>query len=137
MNAQSEKLASQGGAKGRRCVSALGGYERGPTGRSASEIAPPDLAFRVPNSLPISERDLFGELVRPGFGRPGRPRHMPTPATRARVIELRGQGLSHLAIAAAIGVSHPTMLLNYADDLGSNSQTGRRRAARDRKENRT
>lgn len=75
--------------------------------------------------------DLFGEPVRPGFGQRGRPRHMPTPATRARVIELRSEGLSHLSIAAALGITHPTLVLNYPAELGSASQAWRRRADRD------
>ncbi len=73
--------------------------------------------------------DLFGEPVQPGRGRPGRPRHLPTPATRARVAELRAEGLSILAIAEEIGVSQPTLQLNYPTELGSGSTTWRRRAA--------
>lgn len=76
------------------------------------------------------DRDLFGKPVQPGRGRSGRPRHVPTPETRSRVAELRGEGLSHLAIARAIGISDPTLRLNYAVELGSGSTVWRRRAAR-------
>lgn len=75
--------------------------------------------------------DLFGEPIRSRAGLPGRPRHVPTAALRQRVSELRGQGLDHHAIAGAIGLTAPTLRLNYAAELGSTSITGCRRAQRD------
>jgi len=75
------------------------------------------------------QADLFGEPVQPGRDRSGRPRHVPTQATRARVIELRAEGLSQLAIAAALGISGPTLRLNYPVEIGSASRTWRRRVA--------
>ena len=73
--------------------------------------------------------DLFGEPVQPGRGQKGRPRHVPTVATRLRVRELRALCLSIAAIARELGVSHPTLQLNYPVELGSGSSTWRRRAA--------
>lgn len=82
--------------------------------------------------FPLEEtypRDLFGEPVQPGRGRSGRPRHVPTDSTRARVAELRGEGLSLPLVAAAIGISVPTLQLNYPVELGSGSTVWRRRVA--------
>lgn len=84
--------------------------------------------------MPLEEtypRDLFGEPVQPGRGQSGRPRHVPTQSTRARVAELRGAGLSIARIAAEIGISHPTLMLNYPAELGSASSAWRRRVARE------
>lgn len=77
------------------------------------------------------EVDLFGFEVDRSRRRPGRPRHMPTPELRAHVRQLHLEGLSHLAIAAAIGVTDPTLRIHYFAELDSSSQTWRRRAARD------
>jgi hypothetical protein len=82
------------------------------------------------NYFPLEEtygRDLFGEPVPPGRGRSGRPRHVPTAATRARVVELRAEGLSIAAIARELGLSQPTLQLNYPVELGSGSRAWRRR----------
>ena len=78
--------------------------------------------------------DLFGEPIDPRRGWQGRPRHRPTEATRATVAELHGEGLDQLAIAKALGITAPTLRLNYPTELGSTSQVWRRRAERDRKE---
>lgn len=80
----------------------------------------------------INERglDLFGEPLIEPRGQ-GRPRHVPTEATRQRVRELRGEGLAQLAIARAIGLTVPTLILNYHLELGSSSRVWRRRAQRD------
>lgn len=91
--------------------------------RAASEISQNKFASAV---------DLFGEPILPSLGRPGRPRHMPTEASRQQVRALRRLGNTQLEIAASIGITHPTLLLNYADELGSKSTTAQRRAAHDR-----
>lgn len=102
-------------------------------GRAAEHRA--EQAIEGPTNCRINEpgRDLFGEplfVPRPQ----GRPRHVPTEATRQRVRELHGEGLPQMAIAQAIGLTVPTMLLNYHRELESTSQVWRRRAERDRKE---
>lgn len=71
--------------------------------------------------------DLFGEPIDPRRGLTGRPRHMPTEALRRQVRALRQAGLSHDAIAAQIGITGPTLRLNYPDELGSSSQVWKRR----------
>lgn len=71
--------------------------------------------------------DLFGEPIQPRRGRAGRPRHVATVATRLRVRELRAHGLSIAAIARELGVSHPTLQLNYPVELGSGSRAWRKR----------
>lgn len=81
-------------------------------------------------------RDLFGNPVPPNWGQKGRPRFMPTAADRRLVRRLHREGLSQLDIAAALGITGPTLRLNFRAELQSNSQTGARRARRDRKEKR-
>lgn len=76
----------------------------------------------------IGAVDLFGLPVDPGHGQRGRPRHVPTPDLRARVLDLRGDGRSHDDIAAQIGVTGPTLRMHYFEELGSSSQVWRRRA---------
>ena len=79
--------------------------------------------------------DLFGGPIDPWHGQPGRPRHIPTAATRARVLELRTEGLNLVQIATAIGITQPTLQLAYVEQLGpTRSQTARRRAERDQQE---
>lgn len=75
-------------------------------------------------------RDLFGFEIEPARGM-GRPRHVPTEATRALVAQLRAEGAAQEAIAQRLGITGPTLRLNYPRELGSNSKTGARRARRD------
>lgn len=75
--------------------------------------------------------DLFGLPVDPRHGLAGRPRHIPMPRLRAEVAALHEAGHSHEAIAAAIGITAPTLRLNYPDELKSLSQAPRRRRERD------
>jgi len=79
------------------------------------------------------EFDMFGHPIDPRRGLHGRPRHLPTIELRQRVSQLHAQGLSHLDIAAEIGISAPTLRLNYPAELESRSQTWRRRAEADPK----
>ena len=86
----------------------------------------------------IGERDLFGELL-PARARPpakprGRPCHAPTQGQRDQVCALKAAGLNHLEIAAAIGITAPTLRLHYPDELNSNSLAWRRRLAVERGE---
>jgi len=67
-------------------------------------------------------RDLFGQPIDTGRGKRGRPRHIPTTADRALVGRLHGEGQSQTRIAAALGITVPTLLLNYPDELQSKSQ---------------
>lgn len=61
--------------------------------------------------------DLFGEPIVLGIGR-GRPPHVPTPARRALVIELRATGATAQAIARALGVCRATLYRDYPQELG-------------------
>lgn len=61
--------------------------------------------------------DLFGDPVRPRLGLAGRPRHMPTDAQRDRIRELRASGMVITDIAAAVGLSHPTLQFYYRAEL--------------------
>lgn len=50
------------------------------------------------------------------MARAGRPAHKPTPAKRAEVIQLAGQGLTQLDIARILGVGESTFKKYYDDD---------------------
>lgn len=75
------------------------------------------------------DRDLLGDPVDPGHGCGGRPRHIATDARRAMVRQLREAGQPQEAIAAALGITGPTLRRHYHRELGSASQTWRRYAA--------
>lgn len=76
-------------------------------------------------------RDLFGEvIVPPRRSRGGRPRHEPTEERRRMVASLHAEGQAQPDIAAALGITVPTMILNYAAELESNSRSAERLAAR-------
>lgn len=79
----------------------------------------------------MAERDLFGHAIEQKREARGRPRHMPTAELRARVMSLHAEGLNQPNIAKAIGISLPTLLLNYPVELDSKSQSGARRAVRE------
>ncbi len=98
----------------------------------AGGIASPANGGSAPIKFTADQIDLFGEPVAAKRG-PGRPRHVPTPATRADVFRMAEAGLGQEAIAEYLGVSGPTLRINYAAELRTKSQTGKRRAARDRK----
>jgi len=72
--------------------------------------------------------DLFGEPIVSNPNRMGRPPHLPTKQSRRQVAKLRAKGRSQPEIAKVIGISLPTLRLNYPNELGSSSQTWRRRA---------
>lgn len=86
----------------------------------------------VEAGLPL---DLFGQPVEPRSSVGGRPRHLPTAASRALVADLRGEGATLAVIARALRLSVPTLQLNYPIELGSGSKAWRRRAARNAKSN--
>ena len=71
----------------------------------------PQLNFpfaRIPRPLPSRRKST---------ARMGRPEHVPTEATRDRVEVLVAGGMRQWQIAAAIGVSVPTLCQHYADEL--------------------
>lgn len=72
------------------------------------------------------DRDIFGHPVDPRRGLAGRPRHFATPELRAQVRALHEHGLSQPKIAAAIGITVPTLVLHYPRELNSSSQAWRR-----------
>ena len=75
--------------------------------------------------------DLFGLPVDPGQGKRGRPRYVPTDDDRQRVGAMHAAGADQQTIAQALGVTCPTLRLNYAAELGSKSKTGARRDKRE------
>lgn len=79
--------------------------------------------------------DLFGHPLDIPRRGPGRPRHVPTPELRATVRALRAEGASQPTICAAIGITGPTLVLHYYEELGSRSQAWRRWATLEDKQN--
>lgn len=73
--------------------------------------------------------DLFGEPIVSNPNRMGRPPHLPTIRTRKQVSDMRAEGRTQPEIAKVIGISLPTLRLNYPNELGSSSQTWRGRAS--------
>lgn len=73
------------------------------------------------------QADLFG-FVPPSARKRGRPRYVPSAADRALVLQLHHDGASQPVIARALGITEPTLRLNYHSELGSTSQAWRRRA---------
>lgn len=123
---------SRGGARTSKAAVDAGGAAQGEFAGPPNEGA--FVSFRgqpVPIEADLA-RDLLGDPIRPGAGRRGRPVHLPTPETRARVVELREAGAGQDAIAAVLGISGPTLRLNYAAELQSRSTVWQRRAAQTR-----
>lgn len=121
----------------RRTFVAMAGQDRADS-VSETDIRAAIAARNISQFSPVEshvERDLFGDPVPPGADRPGRPIHIPTLETRSRVERLRAKGLTHDAIAGAIGISAPTLRLNYPVELGSSSQTWRHRQTEKGKRN--
>lgn len=56
-------------------------------------------------------------------GKPGRRPHQPDERNRAIVRALRAGGMSQIKIAAAIGISEPTLRRAYAQELRSQERT--------------
>lgn len=67
--------------------------------------------------LPGEETDLFGYPVRPGRGKPGRPRFQVTQRDRNKVRLLLALGWSNTRIANAIEVSLPTLHRYFRAEL--------------------
>ena len=82
--------------------------------------------------LYFSPLDMFGEPW-PEPPRVGRPRHEPTRKSRALVKRMRERGCEQVEIAKRLGISLPTLRLNYAKQLGSRSKAGQQRAQRDQR----
>jgi hypothetical protein len=68
----------------------------------------PSFYFQMTNNFP----DLFGNLPSPKRGR-GRPQHVPTPQTRAKVARLLIAGAPKVAIARELKITLPTLRLHY------------------------
>lgn len=120
---ESRAKGREAGSSPLRCEAGAGALREVAAGSAAKGAASDEL-------ISVSPVDLFGDPVLPPRGA-GRPRHVPTQETRVQVSEMSEQGLDQHEIAAAIGVTAPTLRLNYAVELCSTSITGARRAVRD------
>jgi hypothetical protein len=61
--------------------------------------------------------DLFGFPIRPGYGRRGKPPHVPTPEDRNRVKALLALDWSEDRIAAVLGICKKTLRKHYLPEL--------------------
>lgn len=132
MSVRRNGTAPTGRSKGPGVPNATHAPQAANAGLSIGDLSQVQPGHPAPNKCSLGDVDLFGEPIVPPRG-PGRPRHVPTPESRARVAELRETGLTHVQIAASIGITHPTLELNYPVELRSTSQAWRRRAERDQK----
>ena len=107
-----------------------GGRGVGQKSKGADALSPPSLS-RADFFIDKRNFDLFGQPLAAVPRAVGRPRHAETEENRLKVKELRSFGLRHDEIAAALGISAPTLRMIYFQELGSRSTTGLRRAERD------
>ncbi|AZN72751.1 helix-turn-helix domain-containing protein [Georhizobium profundi] len=61
--------------------------------------------------------DLLGDPIPEGFGKKGRPPHIPTEKNRSKIILLLAQGWTDPRIAGALGISLPTLRKHYFREL--------------------
>lgn len=61
--------------------------------------------------------DLLGDPIPENFGGRGRPQHIPTTGNRNKVIVLLAMGWEEPRIAAAIGITKPTLRKHYFREL--------------------
>jgi len=69
--------------------------------------------------LGMTDFDLLGDPVPEGFGRRGRPPHVPDDGKRNKVIMLLGLGWQDPDIARALGITPPTLRKYYFRELRS------------------
>jgi hypothetical protein len=58
-------------------------------------------------------RNLFGDLLPPNWGQRGRPQHVRTDENASKIMHALAQGWTDKRIAAALGISVPTMKRYY------------------------
>lgn len=61
--------------------------------------------------------DLLGDPIPDGFGRRGRPQHIPTADNRRKIVALAAFGMGAEQIASAIGITPPTLRKHYFREL--------------------
>ena len=109
-------------------INGADGRQDGASGVRAREVGQGDCAE---NCFTFPDLALFGEPW-PVTRAPGRPRHVPTDALRAKVAKLHADGAGQPEIARKLRLSLPTLRLYYSTELQSTSQAWRRREQRDR-----
>lgn len=126
-------------ATGRAQVSGAGSPPCAPlTGCSGQPDSRGEVIAKQPNlgefpDIKFSQADLFGDPVDPRHGLPGRPRHMATADNRARVAAMAAANQAQPMIAAALGITVPTLTLHYRAELADSEfikRLGRPKAAR-------
>lgn len=115
----------QSGGEGNRSTLAPTGPEIPSNDMRTGHVAEGSDHSEVGQLFLATDVDMFGVPTRPPRGR-GRPPHVPTTALRKQVIALRAQGLNLIETAAAIGITHPTLLVHYHAELKSKSEARRR-----------
>jgi hypothetical protein len=66
--------------------------------------------------------DLLGDPIPDGWGKRGRPPHMVTVQNRCKVMLLLAVGRKNHEIAAALGISEPTLRKNYFREMRSREE---------------
>lgn len=66
--------------------------------------------------------DLLGDPIPEGFGKRGRPPHVPDVKKRSKVMLLLAIGRTDAQIAAALGISEPTLKKHYFRELKSKEE---------------
>ena len=61
--------------------------------------------------------DLFGDPIPEGWGKRGRPQHVPTDRNRNKVMVLLAAGWAPARIAGALGITGPTLRKHYFFEL--------------------
>lgn len=71
----------------------------------------------MPDREISADVDLFGDPIPAGFGKRGRPPHVPTERNRNKVMLLLGVGWTPQRIARSLGVTMPTLRKHYFSEL--------------------
>jgi hypothetical protein len=73
--------------------------------------------------------DLLGDPIPEGFGKRGRPQHIPTQENRSKVIVLMAVGWPDQRIANALAITPPTLRKHYFRELRARDEARDRVAA--------
>lgn len=120
MEARKASGAARGGAKGSGQARVLSDRDRGAA--QLPGFGPgPGQSSAIPGNCFQFGCDLFGMPMLPPVERRGRPAHQPTARQRRKVAQLHQAGVAQPIIAKAIGITVPTLVRHYPEELESKS----------------
>lgn len=73
-----------------------------------------------------ADQDLLGDPIPEGFGKRGRPPHIPTGQNRTKVVLLLALGWPDARIASALGITKPTLKKHYFRELRTRAEARNR-----------